>query len=393
MNKFFIAPIYIIFLISLGLSTHLLLDFEVVELMSEIKLVLAIILFLLLVISTLKETRKISVQSVLLLLLFPMYQVLVSFLYKDDIDIVLLISHIMWISIALILIPISIRRIKNYNAIFLISLIAVFMVIILGYILSYNEGSYSMLSLGRFTLGYENPNYFAQFLQIGIVSVTFLYLNNHKKNKFILFLLLFLLLILLSASESRNVLSFIVTFFFFMLIKKNAIRKIFYFLIFIVTFVILLLASERSDIDKLSSGRITYWHELTDAVHSQAELTPILGQKRHVEVNSVQWYGRLSEVQSDARKIQHADNMYLEVYLTTGVVGLIFLLFTFIYPVLKSKKYFGSEFLSRFLTSVLISYLIQAFFITNLLSLFSPASIFFVIIYGIYIAESRKELP
>jgi hypothetical protein len=191
------------------------------------------------------------------------------------------------------------------------------------------EGGQLYTHNGRLSGPFTNPLNFAAFLFF-LYSLLFLFSNNYKKSTFAI--LSILLLLLLSLTSSRTyiypaILLFISDYIFL----RFKLMNFYYYEIFVVlfflvlTFTIVLLIYNDSiydSINHLLSGRLNVWRGALYAFMNQDMLLSVI------------LFGGVSAVNPDYIQRISFDSTLIEIYATTGLVGLLLYLFLSIKTVL-----------------------------------------------------------
>lgn len=224
---------------------------------------------------------------------------------------------------------------------------------------------------GRLTVDYDfNPNYFSGLLAIAVCGLFFIKNSILKKSKFIYYLVLFFLVYTLVLIQSRTALfSLLIAFFIaivhkhrYKIIKfvvdKSIYKKILYLLIFIKSLTIVLWVSFYKDFRFLDEmTRLTSVFTESDEIATSGRTT--IWKNGIVLGNPLMGTGYRTfeyEYQDKYGVFVAPHNLYVETYVTLGLIGTIILL-CFIVALYKRSRYIESDMLVAFLTTFLFLFI------------------------------------
>ena len=376
MKKIFINIPYILYttlLFTIGIRTSLAIPYELATSLEKYKIIiLGLLLLTLFIVWLYKGTRK-SPPLLFVAIIFPVYYLSINLFFKENINSYTIALYFVWIFYVFLLGQYFIKDDRKLNKYLFSTIIAS------GAILLW--GGYSTLTgivsaevgiEGRFTMGYENPNYYSQYWQLLFISLILLYTKMSKSIKVISIVLMICSIYFVILANSRNVLIWIIVFLYwyysYRIPGKNMLKV---FMLLIIIFAFTTLSYEEAN--SLSSGRILLWGYKINEMLKQTPLTIFFGaQDVIVTSDLINTYSRLSEDVVFTKL--HADNSYLELYMEGGVIGMI-LFFAPYYYVYKSLKFTNNK-EKRLFFSIYFGFLAQSLFTTTITSFFSPLAMF-----------------
>jgi O-antigen ligase len=360
-------------ILSTGLSTHLALT-DSLHLISAIgKYFWLAMLMLLLTYLAFRSTIKVSPLLVFFFLLFPVYHYILSAFWKQNLVWSVVALYFVWSFYLVILSPWLAKNLEAViNVFFLGSALLLIMGITASILGLYSEEVFRE----RPAFGYENPNYFAQFCQVLTLSAFMKIVLFKCRDWMRLFLVcwIFMALIFIFNAGSRNVIVGLSLFFAIYFAQSANLKTL--FKVLIPVFIVAVFAVfSVDDMDNYSSGRFQLWVYYLVHILEESDWSLFLGA---IEVPDASHLVSSYSVLSDETKLAkfHVDNMYLELLVEGGVIGLIL----FVIPYwMVWKKYLGPclDSKKRFVFNALLgSLIIQSIFITSFTSFFSPISLF-----------------
>jgi O-antigen ligase len=352
----------------MGLSMNLLLDPVFAFQLHFLKKPL-LLMFIIISILSLKSISRLQIGSIiqLLLFLFPLYYLIISVFYKEEINISVVIMYFLWWVYLSISVPIMNSNEKVKSKLLRYVIYSSIIILLFGVYAFMNDKGY--FGQDRLSFGYENPNYFAQYIQVGLIALVILK-NGFKRISKITWLLIFLSIFLVILSVSRNVIVFILIFVLWYMLFNVRIKGFLKYL-FIVLSIFIVTNFNYSDVNKISSGRLIAWKYQIDELSSHGDYSFLFGAKKYIGQHySIPTYGRFTETEN--KKI-HSDNIFLEVFLESGFIGIMFFVIPFFFLWKNLKHVSLKE--RRLYESFYVGAFVQGFFITNFTSFFAPASL------------------
>lgn len=376
--------ILFLFLICIGFSTHLSLSMSTAIFINSLKIPLILILIVVIFLSVIKKDLKKIIYPLNLSLIFPFLFFFINLWFKESLNVKVVIMYFLWSIFVFYLIPLWIDneyRLKSVMKVFLFSsLITVSMAMIQSYL----DGGYVTTMPDRESYGFQNPNYFSQYLQVSILSFSILVISMLKNGEIVLkinskiLIIFFFILFLYFCIEarSRNVIVGISAFTFWYLsynfkkINRYAIRLSIIILILLILFV-----SDYETINTKSSGRLELWSFYIFHTIQSQDFGLLFGAYTYPDVSDlILSYNRL-EYEGNVKF--HADNLFIELFVEAGIIGVLIFFLPIIYMLYKRGN---ADSLKNVWTALLVSMLLQALFITNFSSFFSPISLFYAFI-------------
>jgi len=360
----------------MGFSVNLSIDYELAKVLQAFKkpLLLFFILSSFIIIS---NSKNINIIQICLFLIFPTYYLAISAYYKEVISFQIVIMYFLWSIYVTVIGPSIMGSYTCQKTILTYTLWASIIIVAFGILSMTSDSTY--FSEERMSFGYENPNYFAQYLQIGLLSIVLL--NNGFKNINILHKVIFITYIfLIGLVVSRNVMTFILAYSFWYYAYNLKIKLI--LKIFSVVFIAILFGFlNLNEINSFSHGRIMFWSFQLNEMSNQGDYTFLFGAKEYIDVSdTVLKYSRFSEEQTTTTEQKmHSDNIYIELLLESGLFGLLMFIlpYGYIWKLLQKKD----KVTKRLYESIYIGAFFQGIFITNFTSFFSPISLFLGLIF------------
>lgn len=194
----------------------------------------------------------------------------------------------------------------------------------------------------RITFVFNEPHKYAQYLAICIVTLTiFVYNAKRKISTIFLWLGIMALAILVVLSDSRNTIAFLIVFALSIYIYKYQYKRFriwislgIFFLMVAASFIGLGLFRINLNIDEindLSSNRLIKFDELAQSYLLNAPFSDfLLGTSFQSTFQEDQYVSRPVQqaVEEDSYQRAHIENMYYQIGLSHGLIGL----FTFLLP-------------------------------------------------------------
>lgn len=370
---------FIFFLFTcMAFSTHLGLPLNIAKLFSSLKMLSLLGVLFSLGAYFIFYIKQLNITLFLLSLMFPFYYALLCIFWKDEYSINTVIMYFLWSIYVFMLAYKSFHHKKLFIEFINTCFFTTLFILILSFLLYLMPDTPSGGIVGRFSLGFENPNYMSQFCQIIITTgVIRLYLLEHKPiYKYLTILVFILCFYLLLIAQSRNVLLGIIVFLFIFLtyfwktkivIKASAL----------ITIILLIISISPEKINSMSSGRIALWDKYISESYDQVRLSMLYGPQTTPSIGDmVPTYSRLGSA-SENKGVNkfHADNMYIELFVEGGTIGIFLFILPYLY-LLKYKLQCDTLY-RRIWISISFCILIQAIFITNFTSFFAPISLFY----------------
>ncbi|WP_169745668.1 O-antigen ligase family protein [Sulfurovum lithotrophicum] len=332
------------------------------------------VLLLVLTIAFIRYKKKIKIKIFFLSLLFPFYYLVISILYKNTYHIQVIALYFAWSFYVFIFSNYWTINKKFLNK-FMNSMIIVFFIIILFGIYAISTKGMDLAYFNnRFSFLYENPNFFAQYGQVAFYSILLLIVfDGIKKYNFFWKVLMPLIIFSIAyAAHSRNVMLAMIMFYVVYYIYNLKI-KILLKSLFVISIIIFFAVVDTSFLNTASSGRLVIWSYALQDISTNIGL--FFGAKDNPDLSVlVHSYNKLNEATGGPVKF-HADNMFVELLVEGGIVGIFIFSLPYIYVYRKIKYMEFNQ--RRVLTAIWVSALAQSFFVTNFTSFFSPASLFF----------------
>ena len=222
------------------------------------------------------------------------------------------------------------------------------------------DSSYS----ASFSSFFSNRNQFGIFVLICIISN--LYLKNANKKRYLIINLLFVINLVLTMSRTSImglVLIYVIKYYLDLKNKKIGKKQIFNFIIILllITLVVVYLCIStgfvevfvrlfiRKETLETASGRTTIWKNGLNIVLDRNILTGV-GRFKAIEINQREYDSTLNQFH----------NMYIEIFVSFGISGLIIFL-TFLIAVLKSIKRSNCDY-KNILVATVVCFWILGFF-------------------------------
>lgn len=198
----FILYCCVLFLMILvmGLSVHVVVPLGVAAGLSELKPLVLALMFGLAALLWIATGAKAKWEFVGISMIFPAYYCLVGLLRKRDFSFVAAIIYLCWflfIAIASRYWLRSVDRCKTVVGVVLAALTLLFAIGSISYIVL---GDSIDTFAGRFALGFENPNFFAQIALVGLIAVSWLLVDCTQKVRHVVVLVGGMFAISLSAA-------------------------------------------------------------------------------------------------------------------------------------------------------------------------------------------------
>lgn len=185
---------------------------------------------------------------------------------------------------------------------------------------------------GRLTLGFENPNYFAQISQVAAVAFA-LHTAERRRSPMNQVGQVFLLVAAIGVAvlaESRNVLFSLVTVVVLTYLVAPLVSRRPWLAFMSAALIIGVLVPGASflpwadvDLDNFSSGRISLWEATVTAIMTDGSpaVAFFFGPEHLPQLGMVNVYDPMAEAK--AFRKYHVDNTYLEYFVEGGAVGLV----------------------------------------------------------------------
>lgn len=209
--------------------------------------------------------------------------------------------------------------------------------------------------VGRLSLGFSNPNYYAQVPQVVLICAAFFIVQRAKKNKVATAPLVIMIagsLALMVLARSRNTLVFVIVAAFVYLAQAARQRLRVVGLVALAACLTLGVSFigylEMGDVNELSSNRLSYWSRLTAHVFRATDHLESVLFGVSTEVTD-QASGRgYDDLRSEKLiKKAHFDNFYIELLVEGGVVGLLLFVLPYAWCARLGSRAFGPVFVNR----------------------------------------------
>lgn len=384
-------------LFCIGFSTHLSLSIPIAEVVNRLKLPLLLIFIVIILFTVIKRNLKHVIYPLILSLIFPVAFLLINIFFKESINIKVVIMYFLWSIFLFYLIPLWIddtRRLKEVMKIFLLtSILTVFIAIFL----SYYNGGYITTMPERESYGFQNPNYFSQYLQIAIFSCFIIFILKQNAEgiqvnifyKLLIFIIFSLFLYFCFDAKSRNVIVgiFVFIFWYRSYNYNKASRYTLRGLVAIIAFAVLI-SVDYTELNNASSGRFELWSFYISHTLNSQEFGVLFGAYTYPDASDfVLTYNRLEVVSGEKF---HADNLFIELFVEAGLIG-VFLFFLPVLFLLFKRGHLSVY--KKVWTTLIAALLFQGLFIPNFSSFFSPISLFyaFCILSPLYFKYSLQN--
>lgn len=189
----------------------------------------------------------------------------------------------------------------------------------------------------RLTFVFTEPHKYAQFLAVCLVGlVVIIYNSKNRLMQFLLWLAVIALSVLIILSDSRNTIAFLIVFGISIYLYKYQYKrfKIWFsigFFLLSIAFLFIGLGFidfklDVEDINKISSNRISKFEDLAQGYLIDAPLSDVLfGTSFQLTYDEEQYFVRDVQraVAEDRYQRAHIENMYYQISLSHGLVGLM----------------------------------------------------------------------
>lgn len=384
--------LYFLLLVVIGFSSHLYPPISIAVLLANLKVVIFVVLFLLLFGSWLLRDRKIDRNLFLLGGLFPVFYLAFGIARKVEFQLGTCLLYFSWYVYVFVLSRNWSYSHKAFSSLLLTTFVASLTVLFFGLIVYLSGFTLEGGIKGRFSLGFENPNIYAQYCQLAIISGFILLYRTKPVSKKYLFVYILIALVLFTASiyaQSRNVVVGVLVFFSAFIVyawKTKVILKVAVIILAIVG----ALSMGIDRINDVSSGRLVIWGFYINNSIQEGPESIFLGAKRNPDASFfLPKYSRLGKLESGDKSSKkfHADNIYIELFVEAGLIGLL-LFFTpllYMWRLVRKRSYFNR----RIWSALFLCFLVQGLFITNFMTFFAPVSLFFG---SLFISVANKDL-
>lgn len=373
--------------ICIGFSMHLSLNLELASTLNGMKMPVLGCLFLSMTLTWLIFGAKFNLPLFLFSMLFPIYFIYVSFVHKSGFSLSVSGLYLAW-SIYCFLLSKLWYRTENMFLVFIrISLYVSFFIVFWGILAGlFGDGSLFVLEQ-RLSFGFQNPNFFAQYCQVIIISSALLVLLDDKiskKEKALLFLICGVMFIIILGAKSRNVILALLASFIVYRSFKSKYRTLINLAI-VISFSAGSVFMDLKNVNSASSGRITLWGFYIVSVVEEGSESIAFGAREYPDVSKIlHSYSRFKQEKNSKKDEKfHADNIYIELFVESGIIGLFLFLLAYIMVVIKANN----QKIKRLWYSIMFGAIVQGFFITNFSSFFSPIAFFYgsIVLMPIYL--------
>lgn len=269
----------------------------------------------------------------------------ISMLRYDYFNWALITMYIGWIAYVTIIIPNLAKQRDDWLILIKLVLVMALVPLILLIIMGALSGDIFFVNPNRVrvTFVFNEPHKYAQFLAVCLVGLMVIIANSKSRaTKLLLWVAVIVLTILIILSDSRNIIAFIVVFGISLYLYKYQYKriKVWVSLGLVLLFSTFLLIGlgfidpnlDIDSINKISSNRIYKFDELAQEYLVNAPILDILfGTSFQVTFDEEQYDVRNVQraVAEDRYQRAHIENMYYQIGLSHGLVGLI----TFLIPI------------------------------------------------------------
>lgn len=386
--------IFACILVIVGISNHLLPSIETVLVLGKVRNGLLGLLLLLLLIKWFLKDQKANGAILLAGLTFPLYYMVTSYTFKDYPQLGTAILYFVWAVYVFILSRGLCSTSQQFAALLISAFLSSMTVLLFGVIAYFFGFTVEGGIHDRFSFGFENPNIYAQYCQIAIIS-GFLYLQlvrpKHKAYLVIYTVISICLIVAIYFAQSRNVMVGLAAF-FSIYVMFNWKAKILAKIGIVVAFVMAGASIGFDKINSLSSGRLIMWAFYVNHSINQGTSAILFGARTNPDASSfVPTYSRLGKEQElDAnQKKFHADNMLIELFVEAGIIGILLFVFPYfiIWRILRNRE----KFKKRIWSALIISLIVQGMLITNFTTFFAPISLFYASIL-VFVFTPQKSI-
>lgn len=234
---------------------------------------------------------------------------------------------------------------------------------------------------GRWAFGYENPNYFSQYVVVLVFAIGF-YLVERKERKIsplstrLAIPIVGLSLLVVVLANSRNAMVALSVFYLNYYVTNVKAKSI------LISFVMILglVSATGQDLNEVSSGRLALWDQRATYALNESPISVWFGVKEYPR-ELLPRYSRLRELGVSGPEKLRMDNAYLEIILDLGIVGFLMLL-CITARIWHRSSYVACE-KARIWRSAVSAVLCQALFVPALFSFFAPVPLFLIVIWAL----------
>lgn len=339
--------------------------------------------------------RQLMVASLLFPISFAAFSVVKGFINVPVIGL-----YLVWSVAVFFVAPLLFNTPERLRAAAVALLVANLLAWLLGLFLFSTRTPVTMFA-ARDSLGFSNPNSYAQILQVIGCTAALLLVTGGRTlvRRRMLAIVCALSVLLVIAAESRNVMAFAVSgVAAYRLLEAGRGRRLVLSLGYAAVAVAAVAAlsyADLTEVDHFSSGRITLWKRTLDEVFVRGDngAAFLIGRERELSRRlGTRSYSNIVETATFEK--YRVDNLYLELMVEAGAIGTLLFLWPYVLLAImlwRHRRFPPGRRRANFALAFLIGLAVQSAFSPTIPSFNSPVGFMFATIAIALLAVGRHE--